>query len=190
MKDVSVAGRYARALYILTEKNSAKAAEPLLARLESALADLKGVAQVVAPGSRIGDFLSHPKVSPADKRALLARGLEGRVQRSVQVLADLLLRKHRLSLAGAIATEFQTLVERAQGLQRTVVTSAVPLQEAEITRLVAELERTTGKRIVLTQEIDPSLLGGAHVRIGDRIIDRSVKTLLATISQQLYETSV
>lgn len=190
MRDVSVAGRYARALYILTEKNSAKAAEPLVARLEAALADLQGVAAIVGPGTRVGDFLSHPKVSPADKRAVLERGLKGRVQPNVQVFADLLLRKHRLGLAGAIAREFQTLVERAKGLQRTVVTSAVPLLDAEVTRLVTELERTTGKRIVLTQELDPSLLGGAHVRIGDRIIDRSVKTLLATISQQLYETSV
>ena len=190
MRDVSVAGRYARALYLLTEKNSARAAESLVARLEATLADLQSLAEVVAPGSRIGNFLSHPQVSPDDKRALLARGLEGRAQRSVQVFADLLLRKHRLVLVSVIATEFQTLVERAKGLQRTVVTSAVPLQEAEVTRLVAELERTTGKRIVLAQELDPSLLGGAYVRMGDRIIDRSVKTLLATISQQLYETSV
>lgn len=190
MKDLSVSGRYARALLLLTERTATRSGGELVPLLEATLADLQGVAQVVAAGTRVGDFLSHPKVSPADKRAVLERGLTGRVHRNVQVFADLLLRKKRLSLAALIAAEFKVLVERAKGLQRAVVTSAVPLNDAETARLLAELERTTGKRIVLAQEVDASLLGGAYVRIGDRIIDRSVKTLLATISQQLYETGV
>lgn len=190
MKDTSVSGRYARALFLLTEHTSAKEGTPLVPRLEQTLADLQGVAAIVAAGTRVGDFLAHPKVAPQDKRAVLEKGLTGKVLRSVQVFADLLLRKKRLTLAGHIATEFQALVEEAQGLKRAVVTSAVPLNEPERARLLAELERTTGKRIVLTSEIDPSLLGGAYVRIGDRIIDRSVKTLLASISEHLYEASV
>ncbi len=190
MKNVSVSGRYARALFLLSEKRSGRDQAVLVPVLELTLEELKGVSKLVAPGTRAGDFLTHPKVSPADKRAVLERGLTGKVQRSVQVFADLLLRKKRLSLMSTIATDFQVLVERAKGLQRAVVTSAVPLEDAETTRLLAELERTTGKRIVLSQEVDPSLLGGAYVRIGDHIQDRSVKTLLATISQQLYETGV
>lgn len=190
MKDTSVASRYARALYLLTEHTSAKDGVPLVPRLEQTLEDLRGVAAIVAPGSRVGEFLAHPKVAPQDKRAVLEKGLAGKVLRTVQVFADLLLRKKRLTLAGHIAKDFQTLVEEAQGLKRAVVTSAVALSEAERTRLLSELERTTGKRIVLTSEVDPTLLGGAYVRIGDRIIDRSVKTLLASISEHLYEASV
>lgn len=190
MKDTSVASRYARALFLLTERTSAKEGAPLVPRLEQTLADLQGVAAIVASGSRVGDFLAHPKVAPQDKRAVLEKGLSGQVLRTVQVFADLLLRKKRLVLADRIATEFQVLVEAAQGLKRAVVTSAVALTDAERARLLSELERTTGKRIVLTSEIDPSLLGGAYVRIGDRIIDRSVKTLLASISEHLYEASV
>ena len=62
--------------------------------------------------------------------------------------------------------------------------------EAEIQRLHGELERTRGKKIVLERQLDPTLLGGAYVRIGDHVVDRSVKTLLEVIANQLYEVSV
>jgi len=68
--------------------------------------------------------------------------------------------------------------------------SAVPLTSAEQKRLHTELERYTGKKIVLDVQVDASLVGGAYVRIGDRVIDRSVKTLLEAIANQLYEVSV
>ena len=81
-------------------------------------------------------------------------------------------------------------MERQQGIQRAQVVSAVPLQEAERTRLHGEIERMTGKKIRLTTDVDARLLGGALVRIGDRVIDRSVKSLLEAMEQRLLETSV
>ena len=135
-------------------------------------------------------LLGRPQVSPLDKRKLLGLALEGRAEKSVVVFADLLLRKKRLSLMGDIARDFKTLVERAKGVQLATVVSAVPLTEAERSRLLAELLITTGKNIVLAAEVDPSLIGGAYVRIGDRVIDRSIKTMLEAVSNHLYEVSV
>lgn len=189
-KNATVSGRYARALFILTEKLSAREGGALIDRLDRTLADLKGLDEVVRPGTRAGDFLAHPQVRPADKRTVLETALKGRALPSVAVFADLLLRKKRLNLAGEIAHEFQGLVERAKGLQRAQVVSATPLTPTETSRLHETLERVTGKKIVLAADVDPTLLGGAYVRIGDRVIDRSVKTLLEAISNQLYEASV
>jgi F-type H+-transporting ATPase subunit delta len=89
-----------------------------------------------------------------------------------------------------VAREFKAIVERAKGLELATVVSAVPLTEAEIQRLHGELERTTGKKLVLERRLDPTLLGGAYVRIGDHVVDRSVKTLLEAIAHQLYEVHV
>ena len=190
IKDASVAARYARALQILTEKQATKNGQPVLALLEQTLVELQGVASLVAPGTRLGRFLLDPQISPDDRRKVLERGLTGKVLPSVRVFGDLLLRKHRLSLAESIAHEFQAIVERAKGLERAMVVSAVPLTEAEEQRLHSELERFTGKRIVLEARLDPSLVGGAYVRIGDRVIDRSVRSLLGAIARQLQEVSV
>jgi F-type H+-transporting ATPase subunit delta len=188
--DVSIAGRYARALLILTEKLTAKSGQPLIGVLEQTLEELQGLAKLFGPGSRAGAYLLNPQVSPADRRRVLDHALQGKVLPSVRVFADLLLRKHRLNVIVAVAHEFQSIVERKKGLERATVVSAVPLEAAEISRLVKELERVTGKKIVLEAQVDATLLGGAYVRIGDRVIDRSVKTLLSAIAHQLYEVSV
>lgn len=190
MKENNVSGRYARALFLLTEKYAAKDGKPLHDMLDLTLADLMGLAELVRPGSKAGAFLTNPQVSPAEKRRVLALALKGRAMRTIEVFGDLLLRKKRLGLAGAIAHHFETLVEKAKGLQRAEVVSAVPLTDAELKRLHGELERTTGKKITITTQVDPSIVGGAYVRIGDRIVDRSVTTLLQAIASKLYEVSV
>ena len=181
MKDVAVASRYAHGLFIVTEKRGETVA---------ALADLKGVRDLLAPGSAVSAFLSSPQVRLPDKRKLLSDAFGGRTVRSVATFADLLLRKKRLPLLDRITGDFEALVERAQGIRRANVVSAVPFEEAERTRLHAALERYTKAKVVLTSEVDPAVMGGALVRIGDRVVDRTVRTLLTSISLQLHETVV
>lgn len=190
IQDASVAARYARALQILTEKQAAKAGQPALPGLEAALAELQGLVGIVAPGTRAGRFLLDPQISPLDRRRVLEQGLQGRISPGVRVFADLLLRKKRIGIIAAIAHEFQVIVERVKGLARATVVSAVPLNDGERQRLHGELERVTGKKIVLEAQVDASLVGGAYVRIGDRVIDRSVRSLLTSLANQLYEVSV
>lgn len=186
MKDVSVASRYAKALQLLVERQ----APGRIDELEGVQADLDALAELAAPGTRLGDFLAHPQVRTDDKRKVLRQGLDGRARRTVIVFADLLMRKHRLVLLREIAREFGALVERAKGVQRAQVVSAVPLTGDELERVHARLEKWTGRKIVLTSEVDPALVGGAYARIGDRIVDRSVKTLLEAVAHQLYDVSV
>ena len=188
MKDSTVPARYARALQLLTERHASGAA--LLEQLDRTLDDLRGLAELVRPGSRIGDLLSHPQVTPEDKRALLRKALDGRALRSVVVFGDLLLRKKRLAFAGAIAREFAVLVEHAHGVRHAEVVSAVPLTPAELERLHAGLEKRTGFKLTVSTAVDPDLVGGAYARIGDRLIDRSVRSLLQTVAHRLYEVSV
>ena len=181
MRDTALAARYARALLIVTERRGETA---------RALEDVKGMGALLRPPSRVGALLSTPQVALADKRTVVARVLEGHALRTVSLFVDLLLRKQRLGQFQTIVSEFEALVEKQQGIQRARVVSAVPLAPAELERLHAELERTSGAKIKLAFEIDPLLLGGALVRIGDRVIDRSVRTLLEAIGQQLQQVSV
>ena len=190
IKDASLAARYARALQILTEKQAAKSGRAPIPILEQSLEELQGLAKLLAHGTRLGKFVLDPQISPHDRRRVLEQGLQGKVLPGVRVFADLLLRKKRLSIIDAITHEFQVIVERAKGLERATLVSAVPLVDAERKRLHAELERVTGKKVVLVAQVDASLVGGAYVRIGDRVIDRSVKNLLETLANQLYEVSV
>ena len=180
-RDTIVAARYARALFIVTEKRGETA---------QALSDLQGLWETLKPGTPAGRLVATPLVRLADKRQVVLKVLEGRSLRSVALFADLLLRKKRLGELSVIVTEFEALVERQQGIQRAQVVSAVPLHESERRRVHAEIERMTGKKVRLTADVDPRLLGGALIRIGDRVIDRSVRSLLDATEQRLLETSV
>ena len=145
---------------------------------------------VIRPGTRAGALLESPLVLLSDKRKVVLASLEGKVLRSVMLFIDLLLRKKRLRELATIVTEYEALVEKKQGVQRAQVTSAVALLPEELARLHGELESSTGKKIRLDADVDPRLVGGALVRIGDRVFDRSVKSLLEAISEQLSEVSV
>jgi F-type H+-transporting ATPase subunit delta len=181
VRDTTVASRYAHGLFILTERRG---------ETVRALEDLESLFEAVRPGSRVGNYLASPGVRLPDKREALRRALHDRVTPTVVLFLDLLLRKKRLAELQNVVTEFQALVEKKQGVRRAHVVSAVPLTEAETVRLHRELERHTRSKINLTSEVDSDLIGGALVRIGDRVIDRSVATLLRTIEQQLDEVSV
>ena len=181
MRDSTVAARYAKALFMVTERRKETTA---------ALADLMAVGAMLSPGSRGERFLASPEVALSDKRALVRAVLEPSANRTVAVFIDLLLRKKRLDDLPLVVEEFEALVEKAHGVQRAHLVSATPMGAPELRRLQEQLERVTRSTIKLTSEVDPELLGGALVRIGDRVIDRSVRTLLGAIAQQLHETSV
>ena len=181
MRDSTVSGRYARALFLLTEQRRETAAT---------LGDLKGVRDLLVPGSSLASFLASPEVRLPDKRRMMGGALEGRATRSVVAFTDLLLRKKRLTLLPDITREYEALVEHAQGIRRAHLVSAVALKEAERARLHTALEAYTRSTIRLTAEVDPMVLGGALVRVGDRVVDRTVRTMLEAIGNQLREARV
>ena len=126
-------------------------------------------------------FLATPQVLLADKRRVLRGSREPLQPQRGDVHPICCQEAFDLS---TIVPAYEALVERAQGIQRAQVVSAVPLTDAETTRLHASLERSTGKKIRLSSLIEPALIGGALVRIGDRVIDRTVQNLLLRIGEE------
>ena len=181
MKDTTAAARYAKGFFLFTEKRGETA---------RALADLNGLLTVLKPHSPAERFLASPVVLPSEKKKALEQALGGRVLRGVLFFLDLLLRKKRMHEFPVVVAEYEALVEQAQGIHRAHVVSATPLDDAERERLHRALERLIAGTIKLETEVDPALLGGALVRIGDRVIDRSARTLLRAIAERLEHVSV
>ena len=100
-------------------------------------------------------------------------------------LFRLLRRKGRLTLGPSIASYFHEMWDQERGIERAVVRTAVPLDDATRDRIREQLSRETGKTIEMETEVDPSLLGGAVVRIGDRLIDGSTRTRLRQLRGRL-----
>jgi F-type H+-transporting ATPase subunit delta len=176
-----VAERYARALFIIAERRG---------EILEALEDLKRLRGLIRSDARLDRFLRSPLVPLERKRALIGADLSARVIEPVARFMDLLLRKKRVSLISGMVDEYETLVRRWQGLEEAEAVSAVALTGDEVKRLHVELERMTGKTIELATSVDAALIGGLYVRIGDRIMDRSVRGLLASLQERLSEVSL
>jgi F-type H+-transporting ATPase subunit delta len=96
-----------------------------------------------------------------------------------------MLRRRRVEELPRVAAEFRRLDDDRQGLTHATATSATELTPDEIRALTERLEQSTGGRISLDVQVDPSLLGGLVVRVGDRLIDGSVRGRLERLRSQL-----
>jgi F-type H+-transporting ATPase subunit delta len=100
-------------------------------------------------------------------------------------LARLLVRKQRTALAADIAFAFNQLIEAERGITRARARTAVPLSEEETADLARRIQEQTGNEVILEVEVDPSVLGGVVVQIGDRLIDASTRARLQALRENL-----
>ncbi|MGZ3587512.1 MAG: F0F1 ATP synthase subunit delta [Candidatus Limnocylindrales bacterium] len=116
---------------------------------------------------------------------LLTAALGTGVRRPVLNLAALLLHRGRLELLPGVAQEFGRLDRARQGITPATATSAAPLEADEVAALTERLRELTGGSIELAQRVDPALLGGVVVQLGDRLIDGSVRGRLERLRHEL-----
>jgi F-type H+-transporting ATPase subunit delta len=139
----------------------------------------------VAGDERALALLANPAI-PAERRAEALEGmLGGRVSDPVLNLIRLLLRRGRIEQLPRVAAEYRRLDDERQGITSATAISATELTPDEIRELTSRLEQSTGGRIALDVQVDPSLLGGLVVRVGDRLIDGSVRGRLERLRNQL-----
>ena len=98
-------------------------------------------------------------------------------------------RKGRLALGPSIASYFRELWDEQRGIARAQLRTAVALDGEQLGRITRQLSQWTGKRVQVEAELDPQLLGGAVIRIGDRLIDGSTRGRLRRLREQLMQTA-
>jgi len=171
----SAARRYAEAAYSLALRDDT---------VETWRSELDSAAEVVGE-ERIGRALANPSI-PLETRLATAEETFGKlVGKKALNLIGLLLRRGRIEELPRLAAEFRRLDDERQGIIHATATSASPLTKDEVRALTQRLEQDTGGRIELDVEVDPSLLGGLVVRVGDRLIDGSVRSRLERLRNQL-----
>lgn len=105
-------------------------------------------------------------------------------------LFRLLRRKARLALGPDIASFFRELVDEERGIARVLVTSAVELDAERQAQLESRLAAQTGRQVSVETRVDPSILGGLIVRIGDRLVDGSTRARLRSLRTQLERAAL
>jgi F-type H+-transporting ATPase subunit delta len=128
--------------------------------------------------------LANPAL-PLEQRIAVAEGVYGKLSQPVRNLIFLLVRRGRIEQLPRVVDELIRLDDRRQGITHATATTASVLTDLEVKALTARLEQMTGGRIALTTDVDENLLGGLIVRVGDRLIDGSVRGRLERLRQQL-----
>ena len=128
--------------------------------------------------------LRDPGIPIARRRAAVAAATAAEPA-DVRSLIRLLVERDRIALLPDIARAYGTLVDRRAGIADARITTAVALTQAQRDDYVRRLERTSGTTVRATFAVDPALLGGAKVQVGDRLVDASLAARLAELGAQL-----
>ncbi len=172
-----VARRYAQALLDIGVE---------LGQLDPIVDEIASVAAAWDASSDLRNAIENPLVSHAAKKAvvheLVARLGTGAITRNT---VHLLVDRRRAKTLPYVASELRRLADARKGLLRAEVTTATPLSDGYYGRLQAQLETMTGKKVVVERRTDPTLIAGVVTRIGDRILDGSLRTRLESMRDAL-----
>lgn len=169
-----IARRYAEAVFEIAEAHDS---------FDRWTEELQAIAAVQRQPQLAG-FVASPAVGMAAKDSLLTQHLEGMSQESMN-LVRLLLRKGRFVLAPQIADHYRDLLNEHRGIETAEVTSAVPLSPEETKAIAQRLSAMTGRKVTVEVDIDPAIIGGIVARIGDQLIDASVRGRLQALKRRL-----
>jgi F-type H+-transporting ATPase subunit delta len=134
----------------------------------------------------VGPIVSSPAVPLAQRQALVAALLEGRVRPGALRLVNLIVQRGRVSALPRVAEDFVRLLNAHRGVVMATVTSAVPLTADETAAIQSRVEAMAGATVDLRSEVDPDLLGGLTVQVGDRLLDASIRGRLERLRDQLH----
>lgn len=171
------ARRYAKALYDVAREAGAT---------DAVGQEMEQAAAVCAGDAGAHDVLTRPWIKPADRRAVavaIARKVGAR--KLVQDFVGLVAERGRADHLPEIVGAYRTLVDAELGRTRAQVRTAVALTDGEKRQLSGKLEHALGKRVILEEQVDASLLGGFIAQVGSLIFDGSLDGQLARMRQRL-----
>ena len=176
----SIYRRYAEAAFEIAERDGT---------VDQWLAQLGTVAAAVTD-STVVHRLEDPQIALETRAAALHKVLGADMLPQLGNLIRLVLRRRRVDNLPSIEREFRRLYNRRGGIVEAVATTALALDSAELAALKSRIETMTGKTVELETTVDPSILGGIQVRIGDRLYDGSVRGRLERLRAKLAAGAV
>ncbi|MCS6808782.1 MAG: ATP synthase F1 subunit delta [Bacteroidota bacterium] len=174
-----VAMRYAMALFQEAQQHNL---------LETVIEDVRGLTTMLKESRDFALFVSSPIIKASQKQAVLtAIADKACLAKLTHTFLALLVEKNRIAELRDILAAFKTLYNNAHNLLPVEITSAIELDSTQKEHLLRTIEKRTGKKPLPTYSINPSLIGGFTVKIGDTLIDSSLRHQLTLLKQRLLE---
>jgi F-type H+-transporting ATPase subunit delta len=174
-----IAEVYSRALFGVAKEQDA---------LDEIHEQLREFADAVADSHELQVFLFSPYFSSEEKKEGIGKLIEGGNDYFVRFL-ELIAEKHRMPAIFRIRRAFDGLWQEENKLLPVQVTSAVELDKSTVKEIGKRIEEQTGRRVELTTEVDPDVLGGLLVRVGNMVLDASVRMKLERLRKQVAKAA-
>ncbi len=176
MHEESIARNYADALLALARKANAATEWATL---------INAVASAVEEDPTLRRFLAAPQISAAEKNSVLAKAFAGKAPPMFIKFLQKLVSNRRQVLIPQVATEYGNLLDEAEGRVHARVTLARETSAADQEAIVKELSRALKKTVVAHVNVNPAILGGIVVRVGDTVMDGSVRRRLGALRARM-----
>ncbi|MGC5324978.1 F0F1 ATP synthase subunit delta [Brevibacillus sp. SYSU BS000544] len=172
----AVSKRYARALFEVAKERGL---------IDSIEVELKSVVEAVNQNAELTKILMHPHIPAEDKKQLIKDVFQAQVADETLNFIGVLIDNGRESELTSIAASYVGLANEERGIADAVVTTAKPLNQEEEAQLADRFGKLINKTLRIQTVVDPSIMGGVVVKIGDRLYDGSIKRKLEHFAHQL-----
>ena len=152
--------------------------------------DCQGILLAFDENVYLSSFLQNPKIEMLEKGQLLDKSLKNHVNLYTYDFVRLLLEKGRIQHLKDCVQNFLVLADIHKGLLDVDVTSALKLDEIQKEKLQKQLEVSTNKKVTINNIINPTILGGLIIKIGNNVIDGSVKSKITKVKESLLKAQV
>jgi len=171
----AIARRYAEAIFDIARRQNT---------IDRTFDDVREIARLFAH-RKLAYLLREPKIPAQRKETAIRQALASRVLATSLNLELLVVQRELVEIMPNIASELERLVLDYKNQAKAQVTTAKPMDDAQLAEVKQALERRTGKTILISTKVQPDILGGVVARVGDQVIDGSIRTRLSMLRQQL-----
>lgn len=181
MIDKTLATGYLQALFELAQSKN---------QFQQATDDLETVAKLFRENVKMRKVLLHPSITRDEKTRLIKSIFAPHLSPLVRNFLLLIVKKRREVILDDVLEQYRAVADSVGGTIRATVQTAVPLTDDKLSRLKKALEAVSNKAVEVETEVTPEILGGARVKIGNKIIDGSIVSRLNNLKRKLAGTGV
>jgi F-type H+-transporting ATPase subunit delta len=175
-----LARRYAQALYEICQESNEQ---------EAVFADMTALSAALAESDELRGFIGHRALTRKQQEEILQALFKKKIGDTSMIFLLFLVNKSRLHILGQICEAFEEAVLASRNIVKATIISSTPLDERQLAHIKKHLAQTLNKEIREKVTVDPSLIGGVKVRIGDEIYDYTLRTQLEEFRLQFNKVA-
>ena len=181
MSEITVAIRYAKSLIDLAVEQKA---------LEHVKSDMEFFVRTIKANSELNAVLVNPIIYHDKKIQILEAIFDGKVSPVTMAFFKLMVNKNRAEVLYPAALEFINQYDVINNIIKATVVSATELSEANKKTIIAEIEASTKGRVILVSKVDPALIGGFILTVGDMQVDTSISSSLTKLKKEFSQAAI